>query len=67
MSRKIESFIVKGSDYFTANLADGSVRIGLLNYGSLDYPQNHPRAAIVRAVDDEKTAEVLFDHWWLEG
>ena len=61
MAAHITSFIVKesaASDYFTAHLDNGSVRIGLLGCECFDFPVSHAEYARVASlvVDQIETA-----------
>lgn len=57
----ITNFIVKGSDYFTARLDNGFVRVGLCSYTCHDLPPTHPRYAEAVAAADEAAVETLHD------
>ncbi|MFA7063582.1 MAG: hypothetical protein WC132_05535 [Methanomethylophilus sp.] len=58
---RITNFIVNGSDYFTAHLDNGGVRVGLVNNTCYDLPPTHPRYAEAVAAADEAAVETLHD------
>jgi hypothetical protein len=58
---RITNFIVKGSDYFTAHLDNGGVRVGLVSNTCYDLPPTHPRYAEAVAAADESAVETLHD------
>ncbi len=57
----IARFIVNGPDYFAALLSNGSVRVGLRDYSSIDLPPAHDMHAAAMALKTEGDAEAFID------
>ncbi len=55
------SLIVDGADYFTANLADGWVRVGCIGSYCFDFPAGHELNAKALGATNEAEAEEIFD------
>lgn len=55
------NIIVNGSDYFTAALAHGWVRVGLVGCAFYDFPVGHSLNSRVSACLTEDEAEAIFD------
>lgn len=60
ISKKIVSFNFNGYDYFSANMDDGSIRIGLKGCSALDLPHGHYMFVEAKALTQD-TVEVWYD------
>ena len=60
MRKHITSFIVD-ADYFTANLEDNWVRIGLVDSNMWDIPPYHKYYKLIRSLTNETQIENMFD------
>lgn len=58
---RITNFIVNGSDYFTAHLDNGRVRVGLISNICFDLIPTNPRYAAAVAATNEAEVEALHD------
>jgi hypothetical protein len=60
-SNHTTTFIVKGEDYFVANLDNGGVRLGMVGGSYFDIPAGHAWFARLIECNNEVEAKSYFD------
>ena len=58
---RITSFIVDGADFFTANLDNNYVRIGMVGDDCFDFPVTHRHYSNAKNCTNEQEVEDLYD------
>ena len=61
MNASTTTFIVNGTEYFSANLNNGNIRIGLVGLPAIDIPKGHKFFEMAASVANENEVEVAFE------
>lgn len=61
MNAHTTNFIVNGNDYFSANLNNGGVRIGLVGSFAYDFPVGHDKFDRAASLTSEDEVEAMVD------
>ena len=55
------TFIVNGTEYFSANLNNGNIRIGVVGLPAIDLPKGHKFFEMAASAANENEVEAAFD------
>lgn len=66
MNAHTTNFIVNGNEYFSANLDNGGVRIGLVGCVAYDFPAGHAKFDRAATLTSEDEVEAMVDEAFAE-